>query len=157
MIRFFGNIEAKVDTKGRVFIPSQFRKQLTADSEERLIMRKDVFQDCLVLYPGYVWNEELDELLLRMNKWKGIHQHILRQYMSDLEILVPDSSGRILITKRYLQLANIQTDIRLIGVGNKIEIWSKEKTEQPFMSPEVFSAELEKLMSGNEATNKIDD
>ncbi|KAA6317773.1 Transcriptional regulator MraZ, partial [termite gut metagenome] len=141
----------------RVFIPAQFRKQLTADSEERLIMRKDVFQDCLVLYPESVWNEELDELLLRMNKWKGTHQHILRQYMSDLEILVPDSSGRILITRRYLQLASIQTNIRFIGVGNKIEIWSKEKTEQPFMSPEVFSTELEKLMSGNEATDKIDD
>jgi MraZ protein len=104
-----------------------------------------------------VWNEELDELLSRMNKWKGTHQHILRQYMSDLEILVPDSSGRILITKRYLQLASIQTDIRLIGVGNEMEIWSKEKTEQPFMPPEVFSAELEKLMNSNEATNKIDD
>ncbi|KAA6307337.1 Transcriptional regulator MraZ, partial [termite gut metagenome] len=58
MVRFFGNIEAKTDTKGRVFIPAQFRKQLTADSEERLIMRKDVFQDCLVLYPESVWNEE---------------------------------------------------------------------------------------------------
>ena len=47
MIRFLGNIEAKADTKGRVFIPAIFRKQLQAASEERLIMRKDVFQDCL--------------------------------------------------------------------------------------------------------------
>ncbi|KAA6350444.1 Transcriptional regulator MraZ [termite gut metagenome] len=148
-MRFFGNIEAKTDTKGRVFIPAHFRKQLTTVSEEKLIMRKDLFQDCLVLYPESVWNEELDELLLRMNKWKGSHQHILRQYMSDLEVLIPDSSGRILINKRYLQLAGIQTDIRFIGVGNKIEIWSKEKTEKPFMLPEVFGVELEKLMSGN--------
>ena len=51
MIRFLGNIEAKADTKGRVFIPAIFRKQLQAASEERLIMRKDVFQDCLTLYP----------------------------------------------------------------------------------------------------------
>ena len=58
MIRFLGNIEAKADTKGRVFIPAIFRKQLQAASEERLIMRKDVFQDCLTLYPESVWNEE---------------------------------------------------------------------------------------------------
>lgn len=41
MIRFLGNIEAKADTKGRVFIPAIFRKQLQAASEERLIMRKE--------------------------------------------------------------------------------------------------------------------
>ena len=44
MIRFLGNIEAKADTKGRVFIPAIFRKQLQAASEERLIMRKDVVE-----------------------------------------------------------------------------------------------------------------
>ena len=47
MIRFLGNIEAKTDAKGRVFIPAGFRKQLQAVSEERLVLRKDVFQDCL--------------------------------------------------------------------------------------------------------------
>ncbi len=47
MIRFLGNIEVRADAKGRVFIPATFRKQLQAASEERLIMRKDVFQDCL--------------------------------------------------------------------------------------------------------------
>lgn len=46
MIRFLGNIEAKADAKGRVFIPAQFRRQLQAGSEDKLIMRKDVFQDC---------------------------------------------------------------------------------------------------------------
>ena len=54
MIRFLGNIEAKTDTKGRVFIPAGFRKQLQAASEERLVLRKDVFQDCLILYPESV-------------------------------------------------------------------------------------------------------
>ena len=55
MIQFLGNIEAKADAKGRVFIPATFRKQLQAASEERLVLRKDVYQDCLVLYPESVW------------------------------------------------------------------------------------------------------
>ncbi len=67
MIRFLGNIEVRADAKGRVFIPATFRKQLQAASEERLIMRKDVFQDCLTLYPESVWNEELNELRSRLN------------------------------------------------------------------------------------------
>ena len=56
-MQFIGNVEAKMDAKGRVFFPASFRKLLQA--EGRLIMRKDIYQDCLVLYPedeqyGYV-------------------------------------------------------------------------------------------------------
>ena len=82
MIRFLGNIEVRADAKGRVFIPATFRKQLQAASEERLIMRKDVFQDCLTLYPESVWNEELNELRSRLNKWNSKHQLIFRQFVS---------------------------------------------------------------------------
>ena len=136
MIRFLGNIEAKADTKGRVFIPAIFRKQLQAASEERLIMRKDVFQDCLTLYPEGVWNEELNELRSRLNKWNNKHQLIFRQFVSDVEVVTPDS-----------KICNIHGDIRFIGIDNKIEIWSKERAEQPFMSPEEFGAALEEIMN----------
>ena len=137
MIRFLGNIEVRADAKGRVFIPATFRKQLQAASEERLIMRKDVFQDCLTLYPESVWNEELNSK----------HQLIFRQFVSDVEVVTPDSNGRILIPKRYLQICNIRGDIRFIGIDNKIEIWAKERAEQPFMSPEEFGAALEEIMN----------
>lgn len=135
MIRFLGNIEAKADTKGRVFIPAIFRKQLQAASEERLIMRKDVFQDCLTLYPEGVWNEELNELRSRLNKWNNKHQLIFRQFVSDVEVVTPDSNGRILIPKRYLQICNIHGDIRFIGIDNKIEIWSKERQNSRLCHP----------------------
>lgn len=149
MIRFLGNIEAKADAKGRLFIPAQFRKQLQIVPEEKLIMRKDVFQDCLTLYPETVWNEDLNELRSRLNKWNATHQNIFRQFVSDVEVVIPDSNGRILIPKRYLQLCSIQTEVRFIGVDNKIEIWAKEKTEQPFMSPDAFGSALEEIMRNN--------
>ena len=141
VIRFLGNIEARADAKGRVFIPATFRKQLQAASEERLIMRKDVFQDCLTLYPESVWNEELNELRSRLNKWNSKHQLIFRQFVSDVEIVTPDSNGRILIPKRYLQICSIHGDIRFIGIDNKIEIWAKERAEQPSPSRERISRE----------------
>ncbi|WP_321333764.1 division/cell wall cluster transcriptional repressor MraZ [uncultured Bacteroides sp.] len=150
MIRFLGNIEAKADTKGRLFIPVQFRRQLQSASEEKLIMRKDVFQDCLVLYPESVWNEELSELRLRLNKWNSDHQNIFRQFVSDVEVITPDGNGRILLPKRYLQMAGIRTDVRFIGIDNKIEIWAKEKTEHPFMSAEEFGNALEEIMKSDE-------
>ena len=146
MIRFLGNIEAKADAKGRVFIPAQFRRQLQAGSEDKLIMRKDVFQDCLVLYPEEVWNEELNELRQRLNKRNANHHLIFRQVVSEVEIITIDGNGRILIPKRYLQIAGIQSDVRFIGVDSKIEIWAKERTEMPFMAPDAFGAALEEIM-----------
>ena len=61
-MRFLGNIEAKTDAKGRVFLPAVFRKELQAFCEERLVLRKDIFQSCLVLYPESVWNQQIDIL-----------------------------------------------------------------------------------------------
>ena len=140
MIRFLGNIEAKTDAKGRVFIPAGFRKQLQAVSEERLVLRKDVFQDCLVLYPESVWFATQNQLRQRLNKWNAKHQQIFRQFVSDAEIMVPDGTGR------FLQMAGIQSDVRFIGVDNTIEIWAKEKAEQPFMNPEEFSEALQDIL-----------
>ena len=114
MIRFLGNIEAKTDTKGRVFIPAGFRKQLQAASEERLVLRKDVFQDCLILYPESVWFKTQNQLRQRLNKWNAKHQQIFRQFLSDAEIMIPDGNGRILLPKRYLQMAGIQSEVRFI-------------------------------------------
>ena len=134
MIRFLGNIEAKTDTKGRVFIPAGFRKQLQAASEERLVLRKDVFQDCLILYPESVWFKTQNQLRQRLNKWNAKHQQIFRQFVSDAEIMIPDGNGRI------------QSEVRFIGVDNTIEIWAKEKAEQPFMDPEEFSEALQDIL-----------
>lgn len=147
MIRFLGNIEAKADAKGRLFIPAQFRKQLQAANEERIVLRKDIFQACLVLYPESVWNDELSELRARFNKWNAMHQQIFRQFVSDVEVITLDSNGRILIPKRYLQMAGISQEVRFIGMDNIIEVWAKEKMEKPFMEPDEFGREIEKIMS----------
>lgn len=146
-MRFIGSIEAKTDVKGRVFLPAQFRKQLQAVAEESLVMRKDISQDCLVLYPESVWNELLNDLRRRLNRWNSSHQMLYRQFVSDVEIITLDSNGRMLIPKRYQKMCGIAQEVRFIGMDDTIEIWAKEKTETPFMEPEIFSRELEKIMS----------
>lgn len=144
---FLGNIEAKLDSKGRFFMPMQFRKLLQDRAEERMILKKDLYQTCLVLYPETVWNAELQELKSRLNKWDPNHQLILRQYVSDVEILSIDPSGRMLIPRRYLEMASIQNEIRFIGMDDKIEVWAKNLTDQPFMDPKDFSEALKNVMT----------
>ena len=100
-MRFIGNIEAKMDAKGRAFLPAVFRKVLQASGEEGLVLRKDVFQNCLVLYPESVWNERLDLLKSQLRPWKQTHQQIFRQFVSEAEVVSLDGNGRFLISKRH--------------------------------------------------------
>ncbi len=146
-MRFIGNIEAKTDSKGRVFLPACFRRILQQGGCDKVMLRKDVYQDCLVIYPEESWNEQLNLLRSRLDKWNAKHQMIFRQFVADVEELSIDSNGRILLPKRYLGMASIRQEVRFIGIDDTIEIWAKEKLEQPFMSPDEFSRELEKIMS----------
>mgnify|MGYP000906033027 FL=1 len=147
MLQFLGNIEARADAKGRIFVPAVFRKRLQGADEEFLVLRKDIFQDCLVLYPGTVWENEIETLRVRLNKWNKEQQQVFRQFVLDAERLEMDASGRILIPKRYMTLVGIESDVRFLGVDDTIEIWAKERLEKPLVDPDEFSERLQELMS----------
>ena len=92
------------------------------------------------------WNEQLDILRSRLDKWNAKHQMIFRQFVADVEELNIDANGRILLPKRYLCMADIKQEVRFIGMDDTIEIWSKEIANKPFMEPESFEKELERIM-----------
>ena len=150
-MRFLGNIEAKTDAKGRAFLPAVFRKVLNASGEDSLILRKDIFESCLVLYPESVWNERMDALRKRLSQWSRRDQMIYRQYVTDVEMITLDGNGRFLIPKRYLKMANIDQQIRFTGMDDCIEIWAKREESEPFMSAEEFSKAMEETMGMEEA------
>lgn len=145
-MRFLGNIEAKTDQKGRVFLPSAFRKELQTEKTDTLILRKDVFQHCLVLYPEQVWNELMDTMRQKLNRWDPRQQQVYRQFVSDAEVVTLDGNGRFLISRRSLEFAGIEGQVSFIGMGDTIEIWSAAKTAEPFMEQEDFGQALAGLM-----------
>ena len=150
-MRFLGNIEAKTDAKGRAFLPAVFRKVLQASGEECLVLRKDVFQKCLVLYPESVWNERLDLLKTQLKPWKQAHQQIFRQIVSEAEVVALDGNGRFLISKRLQKIAEIDQDIQFIGMDNTIEIWSPKNLQETLKPEEEFGIEFENIMNSEDA------
>lgn len=148
-MRFLGNIEAKTDAKGRVFLPAVFRKVLQASGSEKLVLRKDVFQPCLVLYPESVWNEQMDALRQRLSRWNARHQLIFRQFVADVEEVTLDGNGRFLIPKRYLKMAEIEQTVKFIGMGDTIEVWRSTDDDKPFMEAEEFRQAVKEVMGNN--------
>jgi len=146
MEKFIGNIDAKMDVKGRVFVPATFRKILQTAGETQLILRRDIFQDCLVLSPASVWNDELSELRSKLNKYDEEQQQTFRQFSVEIEIVEFDSNGRILIPKKYMQIAQIGSEVRFVGMNNTIEIWNKEILGKATLSPVAFKENVKKFL-----------
>ena len=148
MEQFIGNMDAKVDVKGRVFVPATFRKILQTTEDSRLILRKDIYKDCLVLYPLDAWNNELSKIRERLDEYDEDQRDFYLQFVSDSELVEMDSNGRILIPKRYLQIADIANDIRFVGVNDTINIWSRAKMEAFLKTNnEVFKQNARKFLS----------
>ena len=148
-MRFLGNIEAKTDAKGRAFLPAAFRKVLQCAGEERLVLRKDIHQPCLVLYPESVWNSRTDDLRARLSLWNKEHRMVFRQFVSEVEPVTLDGNGRFLIPKRFQTMASIRQSIRFIGMD--VHYRDMEQRHNPgnrFMEPADFSRTMEELMGG---------
>jgi MraZ protein len=147
MERFIGNIDAKADAKGRVFIPAAFRKILQTSGDASLILRKDIYQSCLVLYPKGIWEEELTTLRSRLNKYNEKQQAVFRRFVMGAELLEMDSNGRVLIPKRYLQMADISGEVRFVGMDNTIEVWSRSRAEKfPMEDDKEFREDFGELL-----------
>lgn len=146
-MRFLGNIEARIDSKGRVFVPSVFRKILFANNQDVLYLRKDVFQNCIIIYPESVWEKELSFLRSKLSKWVEEEQDLYRQFMIEAEAVCLDKSGRVLISKKMLSLIGAESEIKFLGVDDTIEVWPKSALEKPRISQEDFKKRISELMS----------
>ena len=134
---FIGNIDAKVDEKGRIFVPAGYRKILAEMNSRHIIMRRDTDNACLIFYPEQVWNEKVSALRNALNEWDPDDQMLLMQFMADAEFLEPDNQGRILLQKRVLegltsgeQTATNKNELVFIGMYDRFALWQ----------PEVFAA-----------------
>ena len=145
-MRFTGDYTARTDAKGRVFLPAAFRRVLEAEREQRLVLRKDLFQRCLVLYPESVWNAQLDDLKGRLNPYNSGHQMLLRQFVLGAETVELDGNGRFLISRSLLEYAGIASDVRFLAVDERIEVWSKEALERLMAEGDSLGANLEALL-----------
>lgn len=145
-MRFTGTIEAKLDAKGRVFLPSAFRKVLEVAQEEVLYIRKDDFENCLTLYPSSVWNARVDQLRAKMNPFSREDKNVFRQYVMNVEEVKLDGNGRFLISKKMLEMASLKQTVNFIGYDDVVEIWCPENQENVSQTPDEYSASLQNLM-----------
>jgi MraZ protein len=149
MATFIGDYTCKVDVKGRIILPMAFKKQMPVDARDHFVVRKDIFEKCLVLYALEDWNRQLIRIRKRINPYNRENNTFLRNFFKGTAELSLDSNNRILIPKRLLDIIGAGRDVVLAGQDGRIEIWASDVYEGLDMPADDFASLAEKLMGGS--------
>lgn len=127
MTGFIGEYHCKIDSKGRLLLPSDMRKQLSANDQGVFVISRGV-DDCLSLYPMSEWEVVMSKLRT-LNRFKAKDRKFARMFQKGATKVVADSNDRILLPKGLLGWADIQKEIVLVANVDLWEIWDKTKYE----------------------------
>ncbi|MBR5677747.1 MAG: cell division/cell wall cluster transcriptional repressor MraZ [Paludibacteraceae bacterium] len=144
---FVGNIEGRLDEKGRIFVPANYRKILAETGSKFMVMRRDTDNECLMFYPEHVWNEKVEQLRQTLDEWDPEDQLILMQFMADAEYLEMDGQGRILLQRKNLETINAQQDVLFVGMLNRFALWAPETFAAKRLSQTELAARLRAKMA----------
>ena len=145
-----GTYECKIDVKGRLLIPSAFKKQLASVIPKGFVLKRAVFQNCLELYPLEQW-EELIKKVNSLNRFKKKNNDFIRRFTAGVKFIELDSNGRLLIPRDLIEFSNINREVTLSTSVNIIEIWDKSSYEKAIAdSRDDFAQLAEEVMGGDE-------
>ena len=116
---FMGEYSHSIDAKGRVILPADFRDELS----ESFIITKGL-DNCLFLYGQEEW-ERLSDKLRQLPLAKPEARAFVRFFFSGARMLECDRQGRFLVPGNLRSYAALEKEVVLIGVSNRIEVWSK--------------------------------
>lgn len=139
---FMGEYHHNIDSKGRMIIPSKFRDSLG----ETFVLTRGLDQ-CLFGYPLTEW-KLLEEKLKTLPLTKKDARAFTRFFFSGAIECELDKQGRINIATPLLDYAKLEKECVVIGVSNRIEIWSKDGWEDYFNSSEESFSEIAENMIG---------
>ena len=123
---FMGEYHHNIDDKGRLIIPSKFRNELG----EKFIVTRGL-EECLFVYSISEWNEIINKLkqLPFTNKDARL---FMRMFMSGATECELDKNGRINIPTILAKYASLDKECVVIGVNERLEIWSSSKFDNFF-------------------------
>jgi len=117
-MRFMGTFTPKLDEKGRLFLPAKFRDRLA----EGVVVTQGQ-ENCLVVWPPEVFDREADRASEKSMTSKAARGYN-RTFFSGGDEVVPDKQGRIGIPANLRAYADLEREVVVIGVRDRLEIWN---------------------------------
>lgn len=117
-----GEFKSTLDAKGRMNFPVKLREELGSS----FVISKTIGEKCIKVYSNEDWNA-LVESIRKMPQVKTAE--IQRFLFGSAFEVEPDKQGRVLIPSPLREYAGLQTEIVIVGLEGRAEIWDKQKWE----------------------------
>ena len=140
---FMGEYHHTIDDKGRIIIPAKLRYELG----EQFIVTKGL-DGCLFVYSKEEWNN----ITLKYKQLPNTKdaRNYLRFFLSGAIVGEFDKQGRLNIPSPLIKYADLKKECVIIGVNERLEIWSKERFEQFLLDNEDSISDIaDKLFAPN--------
>lgn len=140
---FLGRYEYQMDGKGRIALPSAFRREAEGDRFVLLQWEKPY----LTLFPQDVWREKQQDLLDLRRSDPGAARY-LRDLLSMASEVSPDKQGRILVPGWLQEAASLEGSVLIMGNIDHIELWNPEtyRRAQEAPAPEDVSGFVRSIL-----------
>ncbi len=125
---FYGEHEHTIDKKGRIIVPAKFRDAFKEYGVERFYITRGL-DKCLFLFTEDEWKSQ-ESKFKAIPFTKSEARKFNRLYFSGASQIEIDKQGRLLLPKYLKDYAEIKKDVMIIGVVNRMEIWSKETWQE---------------------------
>jgi MraZ protein len=129
VINIIGTYDCKADAKGRIMIPVALKNQMSPILNDGFVIKRSVFQPCLELYPMAEWNQLMAKMK-KKNRFKQKNANFIRSFSAGVKTVEIDATGRLLVPKNLVEIANISKEVVLTSAINLVEIWDKESYEK---------------------------
>ena len=146
MTFFTSEFESKLDTKGRLVLPARIKAQLPSGEGNELVIRRG-FELCLILYPMVEFKKVFSKIS-GLSEFNEEYRKLQRNFFSGTATVELDANGRFVIPKNMLSYAQLEKDLILIGMGNKVEVWNPSIYEKHLIKdPSELSKLAEKYLT----------
>ena len=116
-----GEYKHNLDPKKRLAVPSKFRKELDGGA----VLTKGL-DGCLFIFPLKNW-APFAEMLGGLSIGKQETRSFARLFLSGAVNVEFDSLGRILIPDNLKKYADLNKEVIIAGLFNRLEIWNETK------------------------------
>lgn len=125
-----GEFRFKTDAKGRMSLPSKFRKVLPND----LVVTRDLEDECILVFEPEAFNEWVKGLF--EDRFEGgfkstnrDHRNLRRKLKSRAMDVQVDAAGRIMLPSEQRAKCGIERDVVIVGNTGYFEVWDAESYE----------------------------
>ncbi|MDZ7261981.1 MAG: division/cell wall cluster transcriptional repressor MraZ [candidate division KSB1 bacterium] len=139
---FIGEYDYTIDHKGRLNLPAKFRKAMSKEANETVIITRGQ-EKCLDVYPLDVWQQKIVEKINHFSETDRSQRYFTSVMGANSVDSVFDKQGRITIPPKLCQYAQIEKEVRIVGAFNRIELWNPQVREQYLREAEALHKEID--------------